>query len=191
MRKVFAVALLVLVGCGSNIIYINRQGAVVAVLPPCDNTNGPIEIWQAVWPRFQHEFAARGYTVVAPSRITAFMQAKRFTNAAELNQFKTEELAKEFGADFVVYPQLDVWDRTTAIIYTKLKVGVSCAMRDKDGVEIWRGEGAESEEAAGLSGRQILAQTVGGLLSSMEHLIPPAVSECCGTLPHCGFEPQK
>jgi len=189
MKTVLALlAVVAAVGCAKP-IYLNREGSVVAVLPPQDNTNANLEAWEKAWPVFEREVAVRGYAVVSQAAVREFMASRKYTIPAELNQHTCEELAQAFKADFVFYPQMDVWDRTTVIIYTKLKVGVSATLKDKAGVPLWQGEGEETDTSAGITPRQMIAQTVGGLFASMEHMLPPAVSDCCRSLPHCGFDP--
>ncbi|HEU4339272.1 MAG TPA: GNA1162 family protein [Planctomycetota bacterium] len=188
-----ALALVTVSGCGSSRVYLNRDVTTVAVLIPFNETSASNHAALKMWTFVEQEVASRGYRLVAHAKVGAFYDAKKYTDPAQIQEWSTEELAKEFQADAIVRSHLVAWDANTIGIYSKVEVALTAEMRaadgTKDGALAWSGEGKDgySQTAAGKGILRSVGQT---MMADPGKYAPGAASVCFQSLPWAGWDPE-
>ena len=179
------------VGCAAKPVYLNRDIYKVVVLPPFNETPDT-DASKDFWPYVRDGLAAHGYQVVDPSAVAAFYEKNKFRgDAAEINLYKAEELAKEFKADAVFYSNITKWGYKYLVIYSEYGVAAEFALTDgKSGERVWQGEGSATETSGGLSAEAIVGTIGNAFLNNKGHFCAASVREGLRKLPLPGHEPK-
>lgn len=82
--------------------------------------------------------AEKGYYVFPVNTTKYVLEQEGMYEADRIHTQPTEILAKLFGADAVLYVQINRWDAIYTIISTTVTVDFDYRMVSKDGTEIWK-----------------------------------------------------
>jgi len=186
-------ASLLAAGCGSSRVYLNRDVTTVAVLIPFNESTATNNAALKMWTYVEHEVASRGYRLVAHAKVGAFYDSKKYTDPAQIQEWSTEELAKEFGADAVVWSNLVAWEKKTAVVYNEVEVKITAELRardgSKDGLTVWNGEGADGYTSTA-SGKGMLTGFLQTQAADPGKYAPAAAAKCFSSLPWAGWDPE-
>lgn len=82
--------------------------------------------------------AEKGYYVFPVNTTKYVLEQEGFYEGEKIHQQPTENLAKLFGADAVLYVIINRWDAQYALITTTVTVNFDYRLVSKDGTEIWK-----------------------------------------------------
>lgn len=190
MRKVLVVALSVLAaGCGSNRVYLNRDVTTAVVLAPLNESLDVDAPWK-MWKYVEKQVASRGFRIVDHAKVAKFYDDKKFTgDPGQIQSFSTEELAKIFNVDAVVWSNITEWGKTTLGVYNSVEVKLEAEIHDRSGAVLWKGAGHDGySQAAG--GKGILSSFVGAAATDPEKYAHGAAAGCFSSLPWAGWDPE-
>jgi len=191
MTRILAVAALAIlaVGCAPRRVYLNRDLGTALVLIPLNNSmnvEAPLKMWRYI----EHEVAGRGYRLVPRPTVEKFYEDKGFTgDPGQIESFDTKELAKIFNADVVVWPTIESWGKKTLGVYTAVEVKLTAWIADREGNELWKGEGEHGSSSTAGSWKAALYDTVGAAATDPVKFAPGAAANCFGSLPWAGWDP--
>jgi hypothetical protein len=192
--------LALLAGCSSGPppkpVYLNRELGRVVVLPPFNETMNR-ECWKTVWPMLLAGVGSRGYRVVSQPEVEAFYARNNFkTDPGEIKIYRTEEIAREFKADAVLYSNILRWGGSYVGVYSEAGVEIELALMDgKAGGRLWetRGAAVSRESVRGRNVFELAFSLIGvagnAALRSTDAAAERAVAEACGRMPLAGLDP--
>jgi hypothetical protein len=194
MRIIVGIALVLsVVGCGSSRVYLNRDVQTVLVLIPFNESQGENEAPLKMWPYVEEQVARRGYRLVPREKVSAFYDAKKYTDPAQIGEWSHDELCKEFKVDAIVISHLVAWDKKTLGVYNSIEVKLLAELRARDGSKegalVWNGEGEDGYSATA-GGKGILQGLVGVAATDPVKYAPGAAARCFGGLPYAGWDPE-
>jgi hypothetical protein len=176
-------------GCGSSRVYLNRDVATAVVLAPFNDSSDVEAPWK-MWKYVEKEVARRGFRLVPHATVEQFYVDKKFrSEPGQIKMYGTDELAKIFNADCVVYSNLAEWGKTTLGVYNAVTVKLEAQICDRNGEEIWKGQGEDGYSQSASSGKGILHSFVGAAATDPEGYAAGAASACFGSLPWAGWDP--
>lgn len=82
--------------------------------------------------------AEKGYYVFPVNTTKYVLEQEGMYEADRIHNEPTESLAKLFGADAVLYVQINRWDAQYLVIAAKVTVDFDYRLVSKDGTEIWK-----------------------------------------------------
>lgn len=183
------VAAVLVAGCGSSRVYLNRDVATAVVLAPFNDSMDAEAPWK-MWSYVEREVARRGYRLIPHATVEQFYVDKKFRGEpGQIKMYGTDELAKIFNADCVVYSNLAEWGKTTLGVYNSVTVKLEAQICDKNGEEIWKGEGQDGYAHAPSSSKGILESFVGAAATDPGGYAPGAAASCFSSLPWAGWDP--
>jgi hypothetical protein len=190
MKRVFAAALvLAACACAPSRVYLNRDVATALVLAPFNDSLDVDAPWK-MWKYVEQEVASRGYRLVPHEQVWKFYEQKGFTgDPGQMAAYKTEELAKIFGVDAVVWSNITAWDRKTLVAYNSVDIKLVAEMYDAAGAEIWKGEGADGYVSLP-DKRSMFSSTIGAAFGDVEGYAAGAADKCFAGLPWAGWDPK-
>lgn len=186
---VLGAAALIACGCGHGRVYLNRDVTTAVVLAPLNeslNVDAPWKMWKYV----ERQVASRGFRVVDHAVVVKFYEDKGFTgDPGQIESFNTEELAKIFKVDAVVWSNILAWEAKTLGIYNSVEVKLEAEIHDKAGAVVWKGSGSDGYSAIP-SRKGMLASALGAAFTDPEKYAPGAAANCFGSLPWAGWDPE-
>lgn len=84
--------------------------------------------------------AEKGYYVFPVNTAKVVLQQEGFYEGEQIRQQSTQDLAKLFGADAVLYVTINRWDAQYAVLATNVTVDFDYRLVAKDGTEIWNAQ---------------------------------------------------
>lgn len=191
MRRIpFVLLALLAASCGHSRVYLNRDVATAVVLVPLNDSSNVDAPWK-MWKYVEHEVARHGYRLVPHATVEQFYVDKKFMGGdpGQIKMFGTDELAKIFNADAVVYSNIVEWGATTLVVYNAVNVKLEAQIYDKNGDELWKGEGHHGySQAPGKRG--LLGSTLGAIATDPEKYAGGAAANCFGGMPWAGWDPE-
>jgi len=177
------------IGCGSSRVYLNRDVATAVVLAPLNESPDTQAGWK-MWPYVEDRVASRGYRIVPHAEVQKFYEDKKYTgDPGQISEFSTEELAKIFNVDAVVWSKVVSWDKKTLGIYNSIEVKLEAELHDRNREILWKGEGQDGYSSAP-SSKSIFSSFVGTAVADPEKYAPGAAMNCFGSLPWAGWDPK-
>ena len=189
MRRVLAAALVLLAcGCAPPRVYLNRDVATVLVLAPLNDSLDAEAPWK-MWKYVERGVVARGYRIVPHEEVARFYEEKKYTgDPGQIMDYKTEELARIFKADAVVWSNVTAWDRKTLVAYNSVDIRLIAELHDAAGNVIWKGEGADGYTSMP-DRRGLFSSTLTAAFGDLEPYAEGAAGKCLGGLPWAGWDP--
>lgn len=176
-------------GCGSTRVYLNRDVTTAVVLAPLNESTDPEAGWKS-WRYVEHQVAGRGFLIVPHEQVQKFYEDKKYTgDPGQITEFSTEELAKIFKVDAVVWTKVLSWDKKTLGIYNSVEVKLYAELQDATGAVVWKGEGSDGYSQVP-SGKTMFSSFVGTAAADPEKYAPGAARECFARLPWAGWDPK-
>jgi hypothetical protein len=190
MRRIPFIALaLAAASCGHSRVYLNRDVATALVLAPFNDSKDDRAPWK-MWKYVEREVARRGYALVPHDKVWQFYESKKYTaDPGQITEYSTAELAKLFNVDAVVRSNVIEWGATTLVLYNSVDVKLEAAIYDRNGDELWKGEGHDGYSQAP-SKRGLLGSTLGAVATDPEKYAGGAAANCFGGLPWAGWDPE-
>lgn len=180
------------VSCAPKKIYLNRDIASVAVIPPFMEVND-IESWKVMWPHVQQGVAAHGYAVLNEGAVQAFYAKNNFRgDPAEIRQYSTQELAKELKVDAIFYTNITRWGAEYAVVSSSVGVEAEFQLANgEDGAPLWNGEGKKVDSSGGSSlGGMLVGAVTKAVFDDPGKYCRGAVADGLRKLPHAGWDPE-
>jgi hypothetical protein len=176
--------------CGHSRVYLNRDVATAVVLVPLNDSSNVDAPWK-MWKYVEREVARHGYRLVPHERVEQFYVEKKFMGGdpGQIKMFGTDELAKIFNVDAVVYSNVVEWGASTLVLYNSVDVKLEAQICDKNGDEMWKGVGHDGYSQAP-SRRGLLGSTLGAALTDPEKYAGGAAANCFAGLPWAGWDPE-
>ena len=192
MRLIACVVLAaVAAGCGSSRVYLNRDVTTAVVLAPLNDSMDASAPWK-MWKYVEQEVAGRGFALVPHETVEKFYTDKKFTgDPGQIQAYTTQELAKIFNVDAVVWSNLSEWGATTLVVKTSVDVKLSAEIHDRDGQVVWKGEGEYGSSSSAKSWKGALWDTIGAAVTDPEKYAPGAAARCFAGLPWAGWDPDQ
>lgn len=138
-----ALATVMLTGCVAQEVK-RDQSAYMAAAPrsilvvPVVNKSLEVDASNYMLSTLSVPMAEKGYYVF-PVHTTKFvLEHEGFYESDRVHQQPTQEIAKLFGADAVLYVTINRWDAQYALLSTTVTVEAQYKMVAKDGTEIWQ-----------------------------------------------------
>ena len=170
-----AVALLAVAGCAAPepkdySLYREHMPASILVLPP---TNQSVEVnaGYSVMSSVTTPLAAAGYYVFPVAVVDTYFKENGLATAAEMHGAPLDKIKEVFGADAVLYLDVEQYGQEYNIVSSAATVDIDAKMVDTDtGLTIWEGRASGSESSSdgnsgggllGLLATAALAQAVG------------------------------
>ena len=178
--KVFCVlgSLLALFGCETADHYdyselIASKPRSILVLPPLNHSvevNAPYTFLSTI----TKPLAEKGYYVFPVAVIDAYMKENGLPTELEMNQVPLEKLREQFGADSVLYVEIDSWGQQYQVISSKAEVRARLKLVDaRSGKQLWSATAYAAKDSGnnngGLAGALIgalITQVAGSLSDS-------------------------
>lgn len=136
-------AVVMLTGCVAQEVK-RDQSAYVAAAPrsilvvPVVNKSLEVDASNYMLSTLAVPMAEKGYYVF-PVHTTKFvLEHEGFYESDRVHQQPTQDIAKLFGADAVLYVTINRWDAQYALLSTTVTVEAQYRMVAKDGTEIWQ-----------------------------------------------------
>lgn len=201
MRRQVPLLLIVFTGWGCAgtpppPVYLDRDVRRVVVLPPFNETIDH-EAWKTTWPHVLEGTAACGYEVVPKEEVEAFYRKNNFhAFPEEILLYTTPEIAREFGAQAVLYSNVQEWGFKYVGVYSEYAVAVEFRLADgTSGESLWqdRARAVQKESVGGRNPFSLVLSLVGvagnAFLRSSEHWAGVAVRQGLARMPHAGYAP--
>ena len=177
-------------------VYLNRDVHRVVVLPPFNETITN-DAWKTAWPHVLEGVRACGYDVVPRSDVEAFYVKNNFhATPEEILLYTTAELAKEFGAQAVLYSNIEEWGFKYIGVYSEYVVAVEFRLADgKTGDALWQDKSrvAKRESVGGRNPFELALSLIGvagnAFARSSDHWAEVCILEGLRRMPHAGFAP--
>ncbi len=199
MKRFLAVAafsFLVLGGCGSSRVYLNRDLMKVAVMIPFDMQTQGVGNGVKAWKHIQKEMTNRGYACVPWETLEKWYVEHGFTGATEQIQgVPVAQICKELGVEGVVLSDLPTWGKVTLGVYNEIKVKIVSELHDKDDAVLWKGEGeyGDSNVNAGSGKRSLIGALVDTAVKAAtdpDVYADDAAAIAFRSLPWAGYDPK-
>lgn len=179
-------------------VYLNHDVRRVVVLPPFNETITE-DAWKTAWPHVLEGVRACGYDVVPRGDVEAFYVKNNFHAAPEeILLYTTAEIAKEFGAQAVLYSNIDEWGFKYVGIYSEYVVAVEFRLADgRTGEALWqdKARAAQRESVGGRNPFELALSLVGvagnAFARSSEHWAEVCIRDGLRRLPHAGYAPMN
>ena len=190
MKRIVLAGLAALaLGCGHSRVYLNRDMTTAVVLAPLNNSMDVQAPWK-MWKYVERQVAHRGFRIVPHAKVEQFYADKKFTgDPGQISQYSNEELAKIFEVDAVVWSNVAEWGKKTLGVYTSIEVKLEARILDKNGEEVWKGEGKYGSSSTASSWKGALWDTVGATATDPEKYADEAAANCFASLPWAGWDP--
>lgn len=82
----------------------------------------------------------KGYYVFPVNTVKIVLEQEGLYEGEAVKELGSQSLANMFGADSVLYVEIDQWDATYAILATTVTVDINYMLDDSDGNRIWEEE---------------------------------------------------
>jgi len=139
----WTLTLVVLTGCAAQTTKMD-MGAFHAAAPrsilvvPIINKSLDVDAPNCVLATLPVPIAEKGYYVFPVNTTKYVLEQEGYYEGERIHQQPTQNLAKLFGADAVLYITINRWDAQYALITTTVTVDFDYRLVSKDGTEIWK-----------------------------------------------------
>ncbi|CAA0105840.1 Putative lipoprotein/NMB1162 [Halioglobus japonicus] len=79
----------------------------------------------------------KGYYVFPVNTVKIVLEQEGLYEGEAIKELGTQAIANLFGADSVLYVEIDQWDAKYAVLATTVTVDINYMLDDKDGTRIW------------------------------------------------------
>ena len=177
-------------------VYLNLDVRRVVVLPPFNETITN-DAWKTAWPHVLEGVRACGYDVVPREAVEAFYVRNNFHAAPEeILLYTPQEIAREFGAQAVLYSNIQEWGFKYIGVYSEYCVAIEFRLTDGTGGQaLWEHHArvAERESVGGRNPFELALSLVGvagnAFARSSDHWAAVCVREGLRRMPHAGYAP--
>ena len=140
---VIAITVLILTGCVAapakyDMTAFHAAAPRSILVVPIINTSLDVDAPNYVLSTLPVPLAEKGYYVFPVNTTKYVLEQEGLYEANRIQMQPTESLAKLFGADTVLYVQINRWDARYAIIATTVTVDFDYRLVNKDGTELWK-----------------------------------------------------
>ena len=143
MKRLLCLVLLALGGCASQPVKSDLSAFVAAaprsilVVPAVNKTldvDAPVYLLSTL----PVPLAEKGFYVFPVATTKLVLEQEGFYDGEQIHQQPTEQLAKLFGADMVLYVTIKRWDAQYVILATTVTVDFEYRLVHKTGAELWK-----------------------------------------------------
>lgn len=132
---------LILTGCATNepfnwSPFIAADPKSILVVPVLNNTvdvDAPLYALSTL----SVPLAERGYYVFPVNTVKVVLEQEGLYQGESVKELGSEVLSELFGADSVLYVEIDQWDAKYALLATTVTVDINYVLDDKSGNQIW------------------------------------------------------
>ena len=188
MKKLLALVLLssslVLTGCGPSTTFTmvkaedvfpnltKAQPKSILVLP-AKNTTTSVDATNHFRYSITQPLAEKGYYVFPVSLVDSFFKSENLSEADMIRNIPPQKLREIFGADAILFVDINAWDTSYTVLNSSVDVGVSFELIDaKTGKNMWQNN-AYAYSMQGLDGNNGL---VGLLVSAVQTAVNTGVN---------------
>lgn len=161
-----------LAGCATSTPYDysalqEADPSSILVLPPLNNTPD-VDASNAVYAGVTLPLAESGYYVFPVGLTHTLLQENGIANPAEAHQIPLDRLQKIFGADAVLYMQVQRYGTVYSVINSESVVALHATLKDaRTGQQLWAGEASASSNEGNAGGSGLVGILVTALVNQV------------------------
>lgn len=120
-------------------IYKHHPASILVL--PAKNTTTSVDAARLFTYTITEPLAERGYYVFPVHLVDAFFKSENLPNATLIRKIPIKKLKDIFGADAILYVDINAWDTGYKVISSNVDVGISFSLIDANsGNELWSSE---------------------------------------------------
>lgn len=136
-------------------IYANHPASILIL--PAKNTTSSVDATNHFRYTITKPLAERGYYVFPVHLVDSFFKSENLSDAEVIRNIPVKKLKEIFGADAILYVDINAWDTGYTVFSSNVDVGLSFSLVDSNsGKEIWQNN-AYAYSYEGLDGNNGIA----------------------------------
>jgi len=142
------IAIMLFTGCGVTTSQITKgeyypklykQHPISILVLPARNTTTAVDATDHFRYTITQPLAEKGYYVFPVHLVDSFFKSENLSDAELIRNIPVKKLKEIFGADAILYVDINAWDTGYTVISSNVDVGLSFALVDANtGEEIWQ-----------------------------------------------------